>query len=43
VPDGIELPTTDEVARTHVALPMGTELSDQDVREVVQACASAFT
>jgi dTDP-4-amino-4,6-dideoxygalactose transaminase len=41
VPDGLELPATDEVARTNVALPMGTQLSDDDVREVVQACAAA--
>ena len=42
VPDGLELPGTDEAARTNVALPMGTQLSDEDVREVVQACAAAF-
>ncbi|CAN5599679.1 DegT/DnrJ/EryC1/StrS family aminotransferase [soil metagenome] len=40
-PDGLELPGTDEVARTHLALPMGTELSDDAVREVVEACAAA--
>jgi dTDP-4-amino-4,6-dideoxygalactose transaminase len=39
-PDGRELPGTDEAARTHLALPMGTQLSDDSVREVVQACAS---
>jgi len=39
-PDGLELPGTDEAARTHLALPMGTQLSDDAVREVVQACAS---
>ncbi len=38
---GLELPGTDEVARTHLALPMGTELSDEAVREVVAACAAA--
>ena len=39
-PDGLELPGTDEAARTHLALPMGTQLSDDSVREVVEACAS---
>ena len=39
-PDGLELPGTDEAARTHLALPMGTQLSDGSVREVVEACAS---
>jgi dTDP-3-amino-3,4,6-trideoxy-alpha-D-glucose transaminase len=39
-PDGRGLPGTDEAARTHLALPMGTQLSDDSVREVVQACAS---
>jgi dTDP-4-amino-4,6-dideoxygalactose transaminase len=38
---GAELPATDEAARTNVALPMGTQLTDTDVGEVVQACASA--
>ena len=37
---GTELPGTDEAARTHLALPMGTQLSDDSVREVVEACAS---
>ena len=40
-PPGLELPGTDEAARTHLALPMGTELSEQAVREVVGACAAA--
>ncbi len=39
-PPDRELPGTDEVARTHLALPMGTQLSDDSVREVVEACAS---
>ncbi len=39
-PDGLELPGTDEAAHTHLALPMGTQLSDDSVREVVEACAS---
>jgi dTDP-4-amino-4,6-dideoxygalactose transaminase len=38
-----ELTGTDEAARTHLALPMGTELSDEAVREVVDACASGST
>ena len=42
-PPGLELPGTDEAARTHLALPMGTELSDEAVREVVAACASGST
>lgn len=39
-PEGLELPGTEEAARTHLALPMGTQLSDDSVREVVEACAS---
>ncbi|MGH3990967.1 MAG: DegT/DnrJ/EryC1/StrS family aminotransferase, partial [Pseudonocardiaceae bacterium] len=42
-PDGLELPGTDEAARTHLALPMGTGLSEEAVREVVNACASGST
>ncbi len=42
-PDGLKLPGTDEAARTHLALPMGTQLSDDSVREVVEACASGST
>ncbi len=38
-----ELPGTDAAARTGLALPMGTELSDEAVREVVEACASGST
>ena len=37
---GQELPGSDEAARTHLALPMGTQLGDEAVREVVAACAS---
>jgi len=37
-----DLPVTDEVARTHLALPMGTELSEEAVRDVVQACRSVL-
>ncbi len=40
---GTHLPGTDEAARTHLALPMGTQLSDDAVREVVAACASGST
>jgi dTDP-3-amino-3,4,6-trideoxy-alpha-D-glucose transaminase len=32
-----DLPATDEAARTHLALPMGTQLPDEDVRTVVDA------
>jgi dTDP-3-amino-3,4,6-trideoxy-alpha-D-glucose transaminase len=35
-----ELPATDEAARTHLALPMGPLLTQEDVREVVGALAS---
>jgi dTDP-4-amino-4,6-dideoxygalactose transaminase len=38
-----ELPGAEEAARTNVALPMGSELSEQQVREVVAACASGST
>jgi len=40
-PSGLELPGTDEAARTHLALPIGPLLSEQAVREVVEACAAA--
>jgi dTDP-3-amino-3,4,6-trideoxy-alpha-D-glucose transaminase len=42
-PEGLALPGTDEVARTHLALPMGPELTETQVREVVAACASGST
>ena len=42
-PPGLELPGTDEVAATHLALPMGPELSEDQIREVVAACASGST
>jgi dTDP-4-amino-4,6-dideoxygalactose transaminase len=41
--EGPELPGTDEAARTHLALPMGPELTREDVEEVVRACASGST
>jgi dTDP-3-amino-3,4,6-trideoxy-alpha-D-glucose transaminase len=36
----VELPGTEEAARTNVALPMGTGLTEDEVRRVVEACAS---
>jgi dTDP-4-amino-4,6-dideoxygalactose transaminase len=36
----LNLPGTMEVARTHLALPMGTELTREQVQAVVAACAS---
>jgi dTDP-3-amino-3,4,6-trideoxy-alpha-D-glucose transaminase len=42
-PPGLDLPGTEEAARTHLALPMGPELSEDQVREVVAACASGST
>jgi len=38
--NGLDLPGTAEAARTHLALPMGTELTREQVAEVVAACAS---
>ena len=43
VPDGLELPGTDEAARTNLALPMGPELSEEQAAEVVAACGSGST
>jgi dTDP-3-amino-3,4,6-trideoxy-alpha-D-glucose transaminase len=37
---GVDLPGTDEAARTHLALPMGPLLTQEQVRTVVQAVAS---
>ena len=42
-PVGRALPGTEEAARSNLALPMGTELSGEAVREVVDACASGST
>ena len=39
--EGLALPATDEVARTHLALPMGPELTESQVGEVVAAVAAA--
>src|ERR671918_2189244 len=38
-----DLPATEEAARTNHALPMGIDLSEAGVREVVAACASGST
>jgi dTDP-3-amino-3,4,6-trideoxy-alpha-D-glucose transaminase len=37
---GLDLPGTEEAARTHLALPMGPLLTQEDVREVVRVLAS---
>jgi dTDP-4-amino-4,6-dideoxygalactose transaminase len=39
----VDLPGTDAAARTNLALPMGPELSREQVRRVVAACASGST
>jgi dTDP-4-amino-4,6-dideoxygalactose transaminase len=39
----LDLPGTAEAARTHLALPMGTQLSVEQVDEVIAACASGST
>jgi dTDP-4-amino-4,6-dideoxygalactose transaminase len=41
--DSFDLPGTAEAARTHLALPMGTELTVAQVDEVIAACASGST
>ena len=41
--EAIELPGTMEIARTHLALPMGTQLGREQVEAVVAACASGST
>jgi dTDP-4-amino-4,6-dideoxygalactose transaminase len=38
-----ELPATAEAARTHLALPMGPQLTEAQIDEVVAACASGLT
>jgi dTDP-3-amino-3,4,6-trideoxy-alpha-D-glucose transaminase len=38
-----DLPATDEAARTNHALPMGTDLTEAQLKEVVAACASGST
>jgi dTDP-3-amino-3,4,6-trideoxy-alpha-D-glucose transaminase len=39
----VELPGTEQAARTNFALPMGTQLTEEQVRTVVEACASGST
>jgi dTDP-3-amino-3,4,6-trideoxy-alpha-D-glucose transaminase len=39
----VHLPGTEEAARTNFALPMGIDLNEAEVREVVAACASGST
>jgi dTDP-3-amino-3,4,6-trideoxy-alpha-D-glucose transaminase len=41
--DEADLPATEEAARTNFALPMGVDLTEDQVREVVEACASGST
>ena len=45
LPDGRtpDLPGTDEAARTNLALPMGPALAEDQIDEVVAACASGST
>jgi dTDP-4-amino-4,6-dideoxygalactose transaminase len=38
---GAELPVTDELARTHLAIPMSPVLGDDQAAEVVAAVRSA--
>jgi dTDP-3-amino-3,4,6-trideoxy-alpha-D-glucose transaminase len=39
----VELPATEEAARSNHALPMGIDLTEEQIREVVAACASGST
>jgi dTDP-3-amino-3,4,6-trideoxy-alpha-D-glucose transaminase len=39
----VDLPATEEAARTNHALPMGIDLTEDQIREVVAACASGST
>ena len=39
----VDLPGTEEAARTNHALPMGNDLTEEQIREVVAACASGST
>jgi dTDP-4-amino-4,6-dideoxygalactose transaminase len=41
--DVLDLPGTSEAARTNVALPMGKDLTEAQIEEVVAACASGST
>ncbi len=40
--ESLDLPATAEAARANVALPMGPELTDEAVEQVVKACAEAL-
>jgi dTDP-4-amino-4,6-dideoxygalactose transaminase len=42
-PATCDLPVTAELARTHLALPMGPLLNDAQIEEVTRACASGST
>ncbi|TMM10069.1 MAG: DegT/DnrJ/EryC1/StrS family aminotransferase [Actinobacteria bacterium] len=39
--DSLDLPGTAELARTNLALPMGTQLGEDAIAEVVEACRAA--
>jgi dTDP-3-amino-3,4,6-trideoxy-alpha-D-glucose transaminase len=39
----VDLPVTEEAARTNFAIPMGIDLTEAEVREVVAACGSGST
>ena len=39
--EALDLPGTDEAARTNIALPMGTALSNDDIKEVIDAARTA--
>jgi dTDP-3-amino-3,4,6-trideoxy-alpha-D-glucose transaminase len=39
----VDLPATEEAARTNFAIPMGIDLTEAEVREVVAACGSGST
>jgi dTDP-3-amino-3,4,6-trideoxy-alpha-D-glucose transaminase len=39
----VELPATEEAARTNFAIPMGIDLTEAEVREVIAACGSGST
>ena len=41
--DSLDLPGTAEAARTNVALPMGTELANEQVKEVIDTALSAVS
>ena len=42
LPEGLKLPGTDELARTGLALPMGTSLSEGQAYEVVEAVSAVY-